>query len=102
MNTQSYDCHRKPDGCGDDDLKEIGDFSWRSIDGVVQGMSLCLPNLEGNGVIDWIPVSREGSQFPGQRVWGWDGNLDQPTLQPSLHLLGRWHGYLKAGRLVSC
>lgn len=38
----------------------------------------------------------------GERVWGWDGNEDYPTLWPSIHWLGHWHGFLTAGRLVSC
>lgn len=29
--------------------------------------------------------------------WEWDGNLDKPTLSPSVHDVGHWHGYLRAG-----
>jgi hypothetical protein len=32
----------------------------------------------------------------------WDGNMDKPTLAPSVHLPGRWHGWFRAGRVVSC
>ena len=40
---------------------------------------------------------------PGRdRHWGWDGNQDTPTLTPSIHAPGEWHGYLRAGRLESC
>lgn len=35
-------------------------------------------------------------------VWKWDGNEDKPTLEPSIHTVGRWHGHLRAGRLESC
>lgn len=38
----------------------------------------------------------------GDRVWGWDGNTEAPTLTPSIHDQNHWHGYLKAGRLESC
>jgi hypothetical protein len=38
----------------------------------------------------------------GDRVWGWDGNEDHPTLEPSILTPGHWHGYLRAGRLESC
>lgn len=33
--------------------------------------------------------------------WRWDGNHDAPTLTPSLHLVGVWHGWMKEGRLES-
>jgi len=29
--------------------------------------------------------------------WEWDGNRDAPTLQPSVHMVGHWHGWLRAG-----
>jgi hypothetical protein len=34
--------------------------------------------------------------------WHWDGNRDKPTLTPSVHHVGHWHGYLTAGVWVSC
>ena len=34
--------------------------------------------------------------------WHWDGNREQPTLTPSVHHQGHWHGYLKAGVWESC
>jgi len=31
--------------------------------------------------------------------WEWDGNLDQPTLAPSINCVGgcKWHGFLRKG-----
>lgn len=34
--------------------------------------------------------------------WHWDGNRDKPTLTPSVHHVGHWHGYLTAGEWVCC
>jgi hypothetical protein len=34
--------------------------------------------------------------------WHWDGNRDKPTLTPSVHHVGHWHGWLRAGVWVSC
>lgn len=34
--------------------------------------------------------------------WEWDGNASKPTLTPSVHRLGRWHGWFRAGRMESC
>ncbi len=32
--------------------------------------------------------------------WDWDGNKEEPTLQPSVHCLGcDWHGHIFAGML---
>ncbi len=39
---------------------------------------------------------------PDSHVWGWDGNFDRPTVTPSIWEKGVWHGYLTAGRFVSC
>lgn len=103
MNTQSYDCHRKPDGCDDELMPEIGDFSWRYYQsGELGGISIRLPTVDGSE-ITWIPVGNAG---PGPN---WDFNtaapkdLDRPTLVPSiLFRKDQWHGHMTAGRLVSC
>lgn len=34
--------------------------------------------------------------------WDWDGNLDAPTLSPSVHHVGHWHGWLRNGIWESC
>jgi hypothetical protein len=34
--------------------------------------------------------------------WEWDGNREKPTLKPSVHHVGHWHGYLRDGVWVSC
>lgn len=30
-------------------------------------------------------------------TWRWDGNRTRPTLDPSIHHVGHWHGWLKNG-----
>jgi hypothetical protein len=37
-----------------------------------------------------------------QPSWGWDGNEDKPTLNPSVHTHGHWHGFFRSGRMESC
>ena len=47
-----------------------------------------------------------------KRCWGWDGNEEQPTTEPSIAIMDRrqddgsvpvhWHGYLKQGVFKSC
>lgn len=103
MNTSSYTCRRMPDGCDHQDLQQIGDFSWRYLDGEVAGMVIAMPGADGQPQQNWIAVSRGAPvSAPGTNAWGWDGNLDAPTLQPSLLLHHHWHGFMRAGRLESC
>lgn len=46
----------------------------------------------------------ELSAYPARNPhsWEWDGNAERPTLIPSVHLPGVWHGWFTAGRMVSC
>lgn len=99
MNTGSYDCHRKPDGCPWSEQVAIGDFSWRYMpDGTLDGMAIILPTPTGQ-TQSYQPVN---PRTPEPQRWGFDGNLDRPTLSPSILLHGCWHGYLIKGRLISC
>lgn len=34
--------------------------------------------------------------------WEWDGNREKPTLTPSVHHVGHWHGWLTGGVWISC
>lgn len=53
--------------------------------------------------LDAIPVSRDReATLQNSRLWYWNGNVEKPTLDPSLLAAGEWHGYLRGGRLVSC
>jgi len=33
----------------------------------------------------------------GHATWQWDGNEETPTLQPSIHHIDHWHGWLENG-----
>lgn len=84
---------------------EPGDFCWDfdaaylggKREGQTHVLYLCLP-----GEIRWSPIHVQKGGPGGERVWGWDGNEDLPTVQPSIHWVDHWHGFLTAGRLVSC
>lgn len=34
--------------------------------------------------------------------WNWNGSTDRPTLTPSVHHVGHWHGWLTDGEWKSC
>jgi hypothetical protein len=38
---------------------------------------------------------------PQLHTWKWDGNRTKPTLHPSVWRRGHWHGWFRAGRMVS-
>ena len=85
---------------------EPGDFAW-DFDSAATGgdrsrpthfIYVALPGDAGG----WSPIEVQLGDQGGQRLWGWDGNEDKPTLTPSILSPGIWHGYLRAGRLVSC
>jgi hypothetical protein len=46
------------------------------------------------------PIYFTGHECAGEPHWNWDGNRDAPTLSPSLHAVGHWHGYLRGGFFV--
>jgi len=74
--------------------------------GRVIGMIHVLPGA-GFGHLNIRPYAGSAAS------WEWDGNVEKPTLSPSVHALpaepkgdypGRigWHGWLRNGRWVSC
>ncbi|OHV85966.1 DUF6527 family protein [Ensifer sp. LCM 4579] len=34
--------------------------------------------------------------------WSWNGSIEAPTLTPSVHHIGHWHGFLTEGEWRSC
>jgi hypothetical protein len=96
VNTQSIDCRKvvfaaQTEGIG---LECPGDFCF---DDERKTIYVWLPGMSGP---DAIRIQR-GEQG-GPKVWGWNGDEEKPSLTPSIHVLGKWHGYLTNGRLTSC
>jgi len=84
MNTESIECRKVKFG----EMQKPGDFCY---DDEHHMLYIWLPGQSGP---DCVSI-RSGE-------WTWDGNEEQPTVTPSIHAVGRWHGWLRAGRLVSC
>ena len=89
---------------GVDGLNARGDFYWDLRGGEARRtLILAIPKLK-NGKDDgeeW-QYSRWNIGHPnsGGHQWTWDGNEDAPTLSPSLHAVGIWHGFVKQGKLI--
>jgi len=87
-----------------DDLIEngkIGDF--------------CFVEKENGDLDIWLryPPSELDKGFPnvvrlplkseaGGLTWDFNGNMETPTLSPSIRIEGHWHGFLRAGVLSTC
>lgn len=109
MNTDSVDGRRITNPSENRECdRQHGDFAWEfdftHFDhGAKESderltLYFCLP-----GEKHWSPihVTRDHA-LENKSTWWWDGNLDKPTTTPSILRHGHWHGYLTAGRFVSC
>lgn len=80
-------------------FERVGDFTWRRLsDGPINLLVVAIPCVHHNGWIhsEWTI----GHKNECGASWTWDGNEEKPTLNPSLHAKGVWHGHVKAGQLV--
>lgn len=81
------------------ELEREGDFYWL-MDGQDR-RTLCVAIPQAGTTDLWIfspwPIDHPNS---GGHQWSWDGNEEIPTLQPSLHAIGIWHGWVRDGHLV--
>lgn len=71
-----------------------GAFCWRG-EPVGRLMFMCPCGCAKLAGVTVKPVAPQG--------WDWNGNLDKPTLSPSILIdRGHWHGYLTDGVFKSC
>jgi hypothetical protein len=104
MNNRSAKGIRRKDWADLVDNGQEGDFAWPSSDERDDAGNLVARHdwiyiyIPGSGVCRW------GVDRPLENgcQWKWNGNEDAPTLTPSLHLVGTWHGWMTNGELVSC
>lgn len=74
-----------------------GAFTYYTDDrGAIRGMIYACPCGCGNcGLLRFRPVAPADH---GCASWEWNGNKETPTLSPSVHHVGHWHGWLREGR----
>lgn len=104
-NRESCDCRRIPVPVMAGGITQPGDFVWDFDAPELGGKRedshhFLYLQLPGEHRLGCIQVQRGAPG--GERVWGWDGNEEKPTLTPSIWHKEIWHGHLTAGRLVSC
>ena len=82
---------------------KAGDWCWHPDEENPTKIVLGLPSV---GVIRIQVVNGPDSVIlNGEIAWGWDGDIDSPTLNPSIDCKcgeNGWHGYLKKGELIEC
>ncbi len=79
-----------------------GSAQWRgprAANGFPNGLIAVCPC--GCGAVFSLDVN-VGAVLP--RQWGWDGNMDKPTLVPSVRRMDgcQWHGHLMNGEWIKC
>ena len=77
-------------------LEQVGDFYWDLRGGERRAIVIAIPTGTG-----W-ESSRWTIDYPNHSggQWSWDGNEDSPTLTPSIHAVGIWHGRVSNGELI--
>jgi hypothetical protein len=95
---------RRPHNTGGDDpdesLEQLGDFNWQFDPQGRRTLVVLIPCARGDRT-HWT-YSRWTIDHKNHcdAQWSWDGNEDAPTLNPSLHAVGVWHGWVRGGQLV--
>ena len=82
-------------------IAAVGDFAWKSEGGVrylVLAIPRQLPYESDSWMLVVLPV-RIGPSEQG-KFWRWNGSEAEPTLTPSVHSEGHWHGWVRDGMLV--
>ena len=70
---------------------------------IVKEITIMRTNPEtGEDMVDRV-IPAPGENVTSDKCWGWDGNEDKPSLNPSIACgipkSSDWHGYMTSGRL---
>ena len=76
--------------------REAGDFFW-DLRNERRELAIAIPWPSGASVWCNWPISPHTTKDGNS--WEWDGNVESPTLRPSLHWVGVWHGYIENGTI---
>ena len=84
-----------------DEIRDVpGAFEYyRYQDQYPAGILYCCPC--GCGRIGSLHF-RHVPKLDSHDTWVWDGNMEKPTLTPSVRHKDHWHGFLTNGVWVSC
>lgn len=78
-------------------LRHRGDFCWQVGESGKRTLVVMIPGERNEAQYSRWTI---GHKNHCGASWSWNGNLDVPTLKPSLHAVGEWHGFIRNGFLV--
>lgn len=81
-----------------DAIIQRGDFSYRVDTTGTTSIWIAIPSKHSNGTDGWVLAKWEIGG-PNKR-WDLTGPTDKPTMYPSLHAIGVWHGWVRDGQLI--
>lgn len=95
---------------GFENLEKPGDYYFKSEQyasghggDVESGPVIYLALPRGDGT-DWalcrLPLVQGETAISVPGRWKWDGDEDKPDITPSIHHVGVWHGFVRAGPLA--
>ena len=80
------------------DVERVGDFWWQIDEKGHRMILIALPIPSGK--FCWSEWAIAPLKLSNGASWTWDGDVDAPTLSPSLHAIGLWHGWVRKGMLI--
>jgi len=81
------------------EVRGLGDFYWFiAHPSGNRSLVVAIPHKSPSGWVmsEWSINWKNGSNAE----WNWNQDEDNPTLKPSLHAVGMWHGWVRNGFLV--
>lgn len=87
----------------DDAIARAGEFCWYVDDDGCRYLHCAVPGAKDDPeqyTYIEIPVRLGPHERQGRASWGWNGDIKRPTIQPSIHTHGHWHGWIRAGRMI--
>lgn len=79
-----------------------GDFAWSFDSPLFSTDNIYLYVHLPDGYDTWHAIKVARGHVISPDTWSWDGNVEKPTLSPSINVPGKWHGYIKNGVAEAC
>lgn len=83
------------------DVQQVGDYGFDRSDPKRPFIVIFLPNDTLPSRLRLYKVQRTDGQEDTAH-WKLTGTDECPTLEPSIHWVGHWHGHLVKGELIEC
>lgn len=75
----------------------VGDFCFERHENGKVFFVMRLPGQWSETAWPVVRMAKVDGPCSNPGPWNWDGNEEKPTLRPSLHHVGVWHGFVENG-----